>query len=41
LGIKFLKFGKCLADRGQLVRSAGSHVLRIENQERALLSPEI
>jgi hypothetical protein len=41
LGIKLLKFGKCLADRGQLVRSAASHILRIENEERTLFSAKI
>jgi hypothetical protein len=41
LRIKCLKLGKCLADRGQLVRSAAGHVLWIENQERALFSPKI
>ena len=41
LRIEILKFGKCLADRGQLVRSAAGHVLRVENQERALFSPKI
>jgi hypothetical protein len=41
LGIERLKFGICLADRGQLVRSAAGQIFWIEHEQGALIAVEL